>query len=113
MAKVHRAYRYSWWEDRFQKLGLFDYSPTALHDGSPSEPVKLAPDQQIRWLRATLVKMEEAHAQEREFDADYYSDDTVPIHRNLKAERVYAAAMGVTPRLPTRAGLLDVDRDIA
>ena len=121
MAKAHRAYRHSWHEKRFQQRGMFEPVTVTEHGWIFSNrvitqneegSVTLEPRQQLRWLRETLVKMDEAHAKEREFDLDYYSDDTIPAHRNLKAERIYAAAMGVTPRIPARAGVLDFESDV-
>jgi hypothetical protein len=106
MAKVHRRYQYTWWEDRFQQKGLFQpvtitehgwiFSNSVIHEND-EEIVKLNADQQLRWLRATLVKMEEAKAAAYTIDG-LWLDDTTPYYRNMQAERVYAAALGVTPR---------------
>ena len=51
--------------------------------------------------------MEEAKSKEFVFDLGFYYDDTTPELRDIKAERIYAAAMGVTPRLRTRSTTLD------
>ncbi len=60
MAKVHRVYRHSWYVNRFQQKGMFGLGSKPWLVERQAESAKLKPDQQIRWLRETLVKMEEA-----------------------------------------------------
>ena len=83
MAKVHRAYRHSWYENRFQHRGLF-HPVTITEHGSvfsnsvirvnEEETRKLNTDQQIRWLREVMAKMEEAKAESFTLDWDAYKE---------------------------------------
>lgn len=78
MAKAHRAYRHTWYEKRFQQLGLFaskteteygwTYSNRVIHENNEGD-AKLEPRQQLRWLRETLAKMDEARNQKQDWGA--------------------------------------------